>query len=144
MQSILKENHAMGEPMIGYERENTPRVPLGIVPVEEDGSVYFEGPVAKGLIFQPLDEDYTAVTSMRSTALPAPRGERLSCTGLPRALRASAAGLRDGPGDAPGPLAPHARDRAPRANQLLPPDQADLRRRPAWPATAREAKGRAT
>ncbi|MEI6499783.1 MAG: LamG-like jellyroll fold domain-containing protein, partial [Armatimonadota bacterium] len=79
-QNILKENHAMGEPMIGYERENTPRIPLGIVPVEADGSAYFEGPVAKGLIFQALDENYMAVQSMRSTAFVHP-GEQLSCAG---------------------------------------------------------------
>lgn len=79
-QNILKENHAMGEPMIGYERENTPRVPLGVVPVEEDGSAYFEAPVAKELIFQVLDQNYMAVQSMRSSAFVHP-GEQLSCAG---------------------------------------------------------------
>jgi len=80
IQNILKENHAMGEPMIGYERENTPRIPLGIVPVEDDGSVYFEAPVAKELIFQILDENFMAVQSMRSVAFAFP-GEQLSCYG---------------------------------------------------------------
>jgi len=79
-QDILKENHAMGEPMIGYERENTPRIPLGVVPVEPDGSVYFEAPVAKELIFQALDENHMAVQSMRSTAF-VHAGEQLSCVG---------------------------------------------------------------
>jgi hypothetical protein len=79
-QNILKANHAMGEPMIGYERENTPRVPLGVVPVEDDGSVYFEAPVAKELIFQALDEQYRAVQSMRSTAFVRP-GEQMTCQG---------------------------------------------------------------
>ncbi|MGD0090472.1 MAG: LamG-like jellyroll fold domain-containing protein [Planctomycetota bacterium] len=79
-QNILKANHAMGEPMIGYERENTPRVPLGLVPVEEDGSAYFEAPVAKELIFQVLDENYMAVQSMRSSAFVHP-GEQLTCRG---------------------------------------------------------------
>jgi len=79
-QNILKENHEMGQPMIGNERENTPRVPLGIVPVEEDGSVYFEAPVAKELIFQVLDENYCAVQSMRSVAFVHP-GEQLNCQG---------------------------------------------------------------
>jgi hypothetical protein len=80
VQNLLKSNHAIGQPMIGYERENTPRIPLGIVPVEEDGSVYFEAPVAKELIFQTLDEDYCAVQSMRSVAFVHP-GEELTCLG---------------------------------------------------------------
>lgn len=80
VQNIPKSNHAMGEPMIGYERENAPRIPLGIVPVEEDGSAYFEAPVAKQLIFQVLDEDFMAVQSMRSSAFVHP-GEQLSCLG---------------------------------------------------------------
>jgi hypothetical protein len=79
-QNILKENHQMGLPMIGYERENTPRIPLGIVPVEADGSAYFEAPVAKELIFQVLDADFRAVQSMRSVAFVHP-GEQLSCQG---------------------------------------------------------------
>ena len=79
-QNILKENHEMGKPMIGYERENTPRIPLGIVPVEADGSAYFEAPVAKELIFQVLDEDYRAVQSMRAVAFVHP-GEQMSCQG---------------------------------------------------------------
>ncbi|NLN92489.1 MAG: hypothetical protein GX130_04155 [Candidatus Hydrogenedens sp.] len=80
VQNILKSNHAMGDPMIGYERENTPRIPLGIVPVEADGSVYFEAPVGKQLIFQLLDEDFMAVQSMRSSAFVHP-GEQLTCLG---------------------------------------------------------------
>ncbi len=80
VQNFLKSNHAMGQPMIGYERENTPRVPLGVVPVEEDGSVYFEAPVAKELIFQALDEEHRAVQSMRSVAFVHP-GEQLTCAG---------------------------------------------------------------
>jgi len=77
-QNILKENHLMGAPMIGYERENTPRIPLGIVPVEADGSAYFEAPAAKELILQVLDEDYRAIQSMRSVAFVHP-GEHLTC-----------------------------------------------------------------
>ncbi|MCP4641663.1 MAG: hypothetical protein GY851_14565 [bacterium] len=80
VQNIPKTNHAMGEPLIGYERENTPRIPLGIVPVEDDGSVHFEAPVAKELIFQVLDEHFMAIQSMRSVAFVHP-GEQLSCFG---------------------------------------------------------------
>jgi hypothetical protein len=80
VQNCLKSNHTIGEPMLGYEREATPRIPLGIVPVEEDGSAYFEAPVAKELIFQALDENYMAVQSMRAVAYVHP-GERLVCQG---------------------------------------------------------------
>jgi hypothetical protein len=80
VQNFPKTNHAMGEPLVGYERENTPRVPLGIAPVEEDGSAYFEAPVGKMLIFQALDENFMAVQSMRSSAFVHP-GEQLSCVG---------------------------------------------------------------
>ncbi len=80
VQAVPKTNHAMGEPMIGYERENTPRIPLGIVPVEADGSAHFEAPVAKQLIFQVLDERFMAIQSMRSVAFVHP-GEQLSCLG---------------------------------------------------------------
>jgi len=80
VQNIPKTNHAMGEPLIGYERENSPRIPLGIAPVEEDGSAYFEAPIAKQLIFQALDENFMAVQSMRSAAF-VHAGEQLSCVG---------------------------------------------------------------
>ena len=87
-QNILKENHQIGLPMIGYERENTPRIPLGVVPVEEDGSVFFEAPVAKELIFQVLDDQFRAVQSMRSVAFAHP-GEQLSCQGCHEKTRQS-------------------------------------------------------
>lgn len=79
-QNILKTTPWMGVPMIGYQNENTPRIPLGIVPVEEDGSAYLEAPVEKELIFQVLDEDFMAVQSMRSVAFVHP-GEQLTCMG---------------------------------------------------------------
>jgi hypothetical protein len=102
VQNILKTNHAIGQPAIGYERENTPRIPLGIVPVEEDGSAYFEAPVAKELIFQILDENRMAVQSMRSVAFVHP-GEELTCLGC-----------HEGPRRAPPPgRTPLALGRAP-------------------------------
>ncbi|HJN14030.1 MAG TPA: hypothetical protein QGH10_00990, partial [Armatimonadota bacterium] len=79
-QNILKLNPWMGVPMIGYQNENTPRIPLGIVPVEEDGSAYFEAPVEKEVIVQALDENYMAVQSMRSVLYVHP-GEQLTCIG---------------------------------------------------------------
>ena len=79
-QNIVKPNHEMDKPRIGYGDENCPRIPLGIAPVESDGSVYFEAPAEKELIFQALDENYMAVQSMKSVAYVHP-GERLTCVG---------------------------------------------------------------
>jgi len=80
VQNILKENPWMGVPMIGYQEENTPRIPLGIAPVEEDGSAFFEVPAGKELIFQILDDRHMAVQTMRSVAYAHP-GEKLTCMG---------------------------------------------------------------
>ncbi len=52
----------------------------GIVPVEEDGSVYFEAPSGRALYFQLLDKDYKMVRSMRSFIQAAP-GTTRSCSG---------------------------------------------------------------
>ncbi|MDD4888482.1 MAG: LamG domain-containing protein [Phycisphaerae bacterium] len=81
VQDIPKTNPQMDQPKnMGYHWENTPRIPLGIVPVEEDGSAYFEAPIERQLIFQALDENYMAVQSMRSVAYVHP-GEQLTCQG---------------------------------------------------------------
>jgi hypothetical protein len=56
------------------------RLPLGIVPVEADGSVYCEAPVERGLYFQLLNEESLAVQSMRSLTYVHP-GEHLTCVG---------------------------------------------------------------
>jgi hypothetical protein len=53
---------------------------LGVVPVEEDGSAYFEVPAGRNLFFQALDEDFMAVQRMRTFVNLAP-GERRSCIG---------------------------------------------------------------
>ncbi|MBD3343640.1 MAG: hypothetical protein GF401_01105 [Chitinivibrionales bacterium] len=65
---------------IGYPKFCTPRMVLGTVPVEEDGSVYFEAPVGRAIFFQALNEDGLAVQSMRSCTFVHP-GEQLSCSG---------------------------------------------------------------
>ncbi|HEY3319818.1 MAG TPA: LamG-like jellyroll fold domain-containing protein [Planctomycetota bacterium] len=80
VQNMPKTNAQMADPKMGYHWENTPRIPLGIVPVEEDGSAYFEAPVERELIFQALDENHMAVQSMRSVAYVHP-GEQLTCQG---------------------------------------------------------------
>ncbi len=53
---------------------------LGTVPVEEDGSVYFEAPSGKYLYFQLLDEKKKMVQSMRSGVIVHP-GETNGCIG---------------------------------------------------------------
>ena len=52
----------------------------GIVPVEEDGSVFFEAPSGRALFFQLLDKDYRLVRGMRSFVQAAP-GVTRSCAG---------------------------------------------------------------
>jgi len=65
---------------IAFTSDSIGRIPLGIVPVESDGSVYCEAPVGKAIYFQLLDENGMAVHSMRSATYVHP-GEHLSCLG---------------------------------------------------------------
>lgn len=53
---------------------------LGTVPVEEDGSAYFEVPPGKTFYFQALDQDYNEVQRMRSVMQMQP-GEVRGCVG---------------------------------------------------------------
>ena len=68
------------KPRLGYAQSPTARVILGTVPVEADGSAWFEAPIEKLIYFQALDEDGMAVQSMRSGTYVHP-GEHLSCVG---------------------------------------------------------------
>lgn len=52
----------------------------GVVPVEEDGSVFFEAPVGRALYFQLLDKDHRLVRGLR-TFIQAVPGVTRSCTG---------------------------------------------------------------
>lgn len=79
-QVLPKPNPWMNMPDIGYAPENTPRIPLGTVPVEKDGSVFFEAPSGKQLLFQVLDEQNRAVQTMRAVTFTHP-GEKLICVG---------------------------------------------------------------
>ncbi len=80
VQAFLKEDPLMDTPRIGYGDENTPRMSLGLVPVEDDGSAHFLAPPNKELILQTLDEDFRAVHSMRSVVF-VHKGENLTCAG---------------------------------------------------------------
>ncbi len=68
-----------GPVVSAVQSEGVKRV-LGTVPVEEDGSVFFEAPAGKSLHFQLLDEDFRALHTMRSFAGLMP-GERRGCLG---------------------------------------------------------------
>jgi len=65
---------------VAFTTDSIGRMPLGIVPVEDDGSVYCEAPVGKAIYFQLLDDKGMAVQSMRSATYVHP-GESLSCLG---------------------------------------------------------------
>ncbi len=53
---------------------------VSVVPVEEDGSAYFEAPAGEALFFQLLDDQYRALHTMRSFSGVMP-GERRACVG---------------------------------------------------------------
>jgi hypothetical protein len=80
VQVLPKTMPRVNEPRIGVATGSNARAVLGTVPVEADGSAYFEAPVGKVLYFQALDERGMAVQSMRSGTYVHP-GERLVCQG---------------------------------------------------------------
>jgi len=99
IQVLAKSTPLINEPRIGYGNEKGARAVLGTVPVESDGSAYFELPAGKSVYFQALDERGLAVQSMRSDTYVHP-GERLFCRGC-HEPRASAPGLPRRAGEAP-------------------------------------------
>jgi hypothetical protein len=82
---------------------------LGTVPVEDDGSAYFEAPADAALYFSALDGDLMEVQRMRSFTQIAP-GETISCIGchehrttappntVPRAMRRNPSPIAPPPG----------------------------------------------
>jgi hypothetical protein len=57
-----------------------PRIVLGVVPVEVDGSAYFRVPPDRAIFFEALDENFLEVRRMRSYVTVRP-GEASSCVG---------------------------------------------------------------
>jgi len=94
IQVLPKTTPLINQPRIGYGNEKGARAVLGTVPVEADGSAYFELPAGKLVYFQALDERALAVQSMRSDTYVHP-GERLLCRGC-HEPRHSSGGVRDG------------------------------------------------
>jgi len=77
---LPKTTSPANQPRVGAANGANARAVLGTVPVEADGSAYFEAPAGKSIYFQALDESGMAVQSMRSSTYLHP-GERLSCHG---------------------------------------------------------------
>jgi len=80
IQVLPKTTAPNNQPRIGVGNQTNARAVLGTVPVEADGSAYFQAPVGRLIYFQALDERGMAVQSMRSGTYVHP-GERLSCQG---------------------------------------------------------------
>ena len=79
-QVLPKVMPIVGNPRLGVCDQLCGRQCLGTVPVEEDGSAYFEVPVGVPVLFHALDDKGVAVQGMRSATYTAP-GERLMCNG---------------------------------------------------------------
>ncbi|MCL2304411.1 MAG: hypothetical protein FWC43_03615 [Planctomycetaceae bacterium] len=77
---FAKSTPVPDDPRIGIAAQTNARGVLGTVPVEEDGSAFFEVPFGKPIYFQALDEQGRAVQSMRSATYLHP-GEQLTCIG---------------------------------------------------------------
>ncbi len=75
-----KSTHAIDNPRIGHADQSLARGVFGTVPVEEDGSVYFECPTGTGIYFQLLDENGMMVQNMKTDTYLHP-GENLTCIG---------------------------------------------------------------
>ena len=80
VQFIPKTTPGENTPKVGNYDMATCRMSLGIVPVEEDGSVYCNAPINKPIYFQALDENQMAIQSMRAVTY-VHTGEQLSCVG---------------------------------------------------------------
>lgn len=80
LQILPKSTPRRNVPKIGVAEQSNARLVLGTVPVEADGSVFFEAPSGKLIYFQALDEKGMAVQSMRSATYLQP-GEQMMCKG---------------------------------------------------------------
>ena len=77
---LPKTTSPANQPRVGAANGANARAVLGTVPVEADGSAFFEAPVGKSIYFQALDAQGMAVQSMRSSTYVHP-GEQLNCQG---------------------------------------------------------------
>jgi hypothetical protein len=70
----------MNQPVLGVSREETGKYVLGTVPVERDGSAFFDVPAGVPVFFQALDAEGRALQTMRSLTY-VQAGETLACVG---------------------------------------------------------------
>ncbi len=75
-----KRPYASTGPVVSMVSSEGVKRILGTVPIEEDGSVFFEAPSGKAIYFQLLDEKYRALQTMRSISGVMP-GETRGCLG---------------------------------------------------------------
>ena len=80
VQVLPKTTPNANDPMIGAAFAAPGKQVLGTVPVEEDGSAFFEFPAKIPVLFQALDKDGRMVQSMRSLTYLQP-GEHMACIG---------------------------------------------------------------
>ncbi|MBW8016668.1 MAG: hypothetical protein FVQ82_10805 [Planctomycetes bacterium] len=80
IQLFPKATPNANKPNIGLAAQSLCRGVLGTVPVETDGSAYFEAPADIPMYFQALDEKGMAVMNMRSNTY-VHAGEQLTCQG---------------------------------------------------------------
>ena len=79
-QVLPKVSPIVNKPRIGLGDQKGGRQCLGTVPVEADGSAFFEVPVNVPILFHAIDEKGLALQGMRSVTYTAP-GETLMCNG---------------------------------------------------------------
>ena len=80
IQVLPKTTPNANDPMVGAAFASPGKQVLGTVPVESDGSAYFECPANIPVLFQALDQKGRAVQTMRSLTYLQP-GENMSCIG---------------------------------------------------------------
>ena len=80
VQVLPKTTPNANSPMVGAAFASPGKQVLGTVPVEEDGSAFFEFPANTPVLFQALDAKGQMVQTMRSLAYLQP-GENMSCIG---------------------------------------------------------------
>ncbi len=86
IQLFPKTTPAATQPNIGIGNQSLARGVLGTVPVEADGSAYFEAPVGVPVYFQALDQKGLAVQTMRSDTY-VHAGEQMTCQGCHESKR---------------------------------------------------------
>jgi hypothetical protein len=94
VQLFPKATTHANNPNIGAGNQSLARGVLGTVPIESDGSAYFQMPASIPVYFQVLDENGVMIQNMRSNTFAQP-GTTLACLGCHEPKRkAGAAGLK--------------------------------------------------